>query len=49
MRFFADPVQVSSGTDTFDRPTCVAVAPNGDIFVCDRHSTNKHPSVPKAG
>jgi hypothetical protein len=30
-----------SGTDTFDRPTGVAVAPNGDIFVSDGHSPNK--------
>jgi NHL repeat len=30
-----------SSTDTFDRPTGVAVAPNGDIFVSDGHSPNK--------
>jgi DNA-binding beta-propeller fold protein YncE len=30
-----------SGTDTFDRPTGVAVAPNGDIFVSDGHHPNK--------
>jgi glucose/arabinose dehydrogenase len=30
-----------SGSDTFDRPTGVAVAPNGDIFVSDGHSPNK--------
>jgi hypothetical protein len=30
-----------SGTDTFDRPTGVGVAPNGDIFVSDGHSPNK--------
>jgi hypothetical protein len=30
-----------SGTDTFDRPTGVAVAANGDIFVSDGHSPNK--------
>ena len=29
------------GTDTFDRPTGVAVAPNGDIFVSDGHNPNK--------
>src|SRR6266446_1008062 len=30
-----------SGTDTFDRPTGIAVAHNGDIFVSDGHSPNK--------
>jgi DNA-binding beta-propeller fold protein YncE len=30
------------GPDTFDRPTGVAVAPNGDIFVSDGHYPNKH-------
>jgi hypothetical protein len=30
-----------SGTDTFDRPTGVAIAPNGDIFVSDGHWRNK--------
>lgn len=30
------------GPDTFDRPTGVAVAPNGDIFVTDGHYPNKH-------
>jgi DNA-binding beta-propeller fold protein YncE len=30
-----------SGTDTFDRPTGVAVAPDGNIFVSDGHSPNK--------
>jgi hypothetical protein len=29
------------GTDTFDRPTGVAVAPNGDVFVSDGHHPNK--------
>ncbi len=29
-----------SGPDTFDRPTDVAVAANGDIFVTDGHGTN---------
>ena len=28
------------GTDTFDQPTDVATAPNGDIFVTDGHGTN---------
>ena len=28
------------GTDTFDQPTDVAIAPNGDIFVTDGHGTN---------
>lgn len=30
------------GPDNFDRPTGVAVAPNGDIFVSDGHSPNNH-------
>jgi hypothetical protein len=30
-----------NGPDTFDRPTGVAVARNGDIFVADGHSPNK--------
>jgi 6-bladed beta-propeller len=30
------------GPDTFDRPTGVAIAPNGDIFVSDGHSPNAH-------
>jgi DNA-binding beta-propeller fold protein YncE len=30
------------GNDTFDRPTGVAVAPNGDIFVSDGHYPNAH-------
>ena len=29
-----------NGPDTFDRPTGVAVAPNGDIFVTDGHGQN---------
>jgi DNA-binding beta-propeller fold protein YncE len=29
-----------SGTDTFDRPTGVAIAANGDIFVSDGHGGN---------
>src|SRR5215472_14889592 len=28
--------------DTFDRPTGIAIAPNGDIFVSDGHHPNKH-------
>src|SRR3984893_6785495 len=31
-----------NGPDTFDRPTGIAVAPNGDIFVSDGHYPNKH-------
>jgi NHL repeat-containing protein len=31
----------STGADGFDRPTGVAVAPNGDIFVSDGHSPNR--------
>jgi DNA-binding beta-propeller fold protein YncE len=31
-----------SGHDAFDRPTGVAIAPNGDIFVSDGHLPNKH-------
>jgi hypothetical protein len=30
-----------SGVDTFDRPTGVAIAPDGDIFVSDGHYPNK--------
>ena len=30
-----------NGPDTFDRPTGVAIAPNGDIFVADGHRPNK--------
>lgn len=30
------------GPDTFDRPTGVAIAPNGDIFVSDGHYPNAH-------
>jgi DNA-binding beta-propeller fold protein YncE len=30
------------GPDTFDRPTGVAIAPNGDIFVTDGHLPNAH-------
>jgi len=30
-----------NGPNTFDRPTGVAVAPNGDIFVADGHRPNK--------
>jgi len=33
------------GPDTFDRPTGVAVAPNGDIFVSDGHYPNAHNSA----
>ena len=29
------------GPDTFDRPTGVAIAPNGDVFVSDGHAPNK--------
>jgi hypothetical protein len=31
-----------NGPDTFDRPTGIAVAPNGDVFVSDGHHPNKH-------
>jgi DNA-binding beta-propeller fold protein YncE len=31
-----------NGPDTFDRPTGVAIAPNGDIFVSDGHYPNKY-------
>ena len=34
-----------NGPDTFDRPTGVAVAPNGDIFVADGHAPNKYDSA----
>ncbi len=29
-------------TDTFDRPTGVAIGANGDIFVSDGHAPNAH-------
>jgi DNA-binding beta-propeller fold protein YncE len=32
----------ATGPDGFDRPTSVAVAPNGDIFVSDGHDPNSH-------
>lgn len=31
-----------NGPDAFDRPTGVAIAPNGDIFVSDGHLPNSH-------
>jgi hypothetical protein len=31
-----------TGPDAFDRPTSVAVAPNGDVFVSDGHAPNKY-------
>jgi DNA-binding beta-propeller fold protein YncE len=34
-----------NGPDTFDRPTGVAIAPNGDIFVTDGHAPNQHNSA----
>jgi DNA-binding beta-propeller fold protein YncE len=34
-----------NGPDKFDRPTGVAIAPNGDIFVSDGHYPNKHDSA----
>ena len=34
-----------NGPDTFDRPTGVAIASNGDIFVSDGHYPNKHDSA----
>jgi DNA-binding beta-propeller fold protein YncE len=34
-----------NGQETFDRPTGVAVAPNGDVFVSDGHYPNKHDSA----
>ena len=33
------------GPGTFDRPTGVAIAPNGDIFVADGHAPNQHNSA----
>jgi hypothetical protein len=35
------PGVAGTGPDTFDRPTGVAIAPNGDIFVSDGHSGNR--------
>jgi DNA-binding beta-propeller fold protein YncE len=34
-----------NGPDAFDRPTGVAVAPNGDVFVTDGHMPNDHNSA----
>jgi DNA-binding beta-propeller fold protein YncE len=34
-----------TGPNLFDRPTGVAVAPNGDIFVADGHYPNQHDSA----
>jgi DNA-binding beta-propeller fold protein YncE len=34
-----------NGPDAFDRPTGVAVAPNGDVFAADGHSPNQHNSA----
>jgi DNA-binding beta-propeller fold protein YncE len=34
-----------NGPDTFDRPTGVAIAPNGDIFVSDGHYPNSYESA----
>jgi len=34
-----------NGPDTFDRPTGVAIASNGDIFVTDGHAPNQHNSA----
>jgi hypothetical protein len=34
-----------TGPDTFDRPTGIAVASNGDVFVSDGHYPNKHDSA----
>jgi DNA-binding beta-propeller fold protein YncE len=31
-----------AGAEGFDRPTSVAVAPNGDVFVADGHDPNRH-------
>jgi DNA-binding beta-propeller fold protein YncE len=36
------PGVAGTGPDAFDRPTSVAVAPNGDIFVSDGHAPNKY-------
>src|SRR5438132_2181671 len=38
-----------SGPDGFDRPTGVAVAANGDVFVSDGHAPNKHNAAREIG
>jgi DNA-binding beta-propeller fold protein YncE len=35
------PGVAGNGEDAFDRPTGVAIAPNGDIFVSDGHNPNR--------
>src|SRR5262245_38180586 len=35
------PGVAGTGPDTFDRPTSVAIAPNGDVFVSDGHAPTK--------
>ena len=37
-----------NGPDTFDRPTGVAIAPNGDIFVSDGHHAQQVRQCPRA-
>jgi DNA-binding beta-propeller fold protein YncE len=39
------PGVAGNGPDAFDRPTGVAIAPNGDVFVTDGHYPNKHMSA----
>jgi 6-bladed beta-propeller protein len=36
------PGVAGTGPDAFDRPTGVAVAPNGDVFISDGHAPNKY-------
>ena len=36
------PGVAGTGPDAFDRPTGVAIAANGDIFVADGHAPNQH-------
>lgn len=42
-----NPGVAGDGPDTFNRPTGVVVAPNGDIFVCDGHGGDSNARIVK--